>query len=92
MKLYKRVISGLRICFFNNYTEKNQNNAHFEEGTSEFPLPVPKRALEGKASGFVYTFPQLSKDPFLWESGACISYYLAFMPVSMIYMHICNHF
>ena len=32
---YKRVISGFRVCFFNNCIEKNQNKTHFEEGTSE---------------------------------------------------------
>ena len=35
---YKIVISGFRICFFNNCIEKNQNKTHFEEGTSEFRL------------------------------------------------------
>ena len=33
---YKIVISGFRVCFFNNCIEKNQNKTHFEEGTSEF--------------------------------------------------------
>ena len=36
-KWYKRVISGFRVCFFNNCIEKNQNKTHFEEGTSESP-------------------------------------------------------
>ena len=31
---YKRVISGFRVCFFNNCIEKNQNKTHFEEGSS----------------------------------------------------------
>ena len=30
---YKRVISGFRVCFFNNCIEKNQNKTHFEEGS-----------------------------------------------------------
>ena len=33
----KRVISGFRVCFFSNCIEKNQNNTHFKEGTSESP-------------------------------------------------------
>ena len=37
---YKRVISGFRVCFFNNCIEKNQNKTHFEEGTSESPPPL----------------------------------------------------
>ena len=35
MKLIQIVISGFRVCFFNNCIEKNQNKTHFEEGTSE---------------------------------------------------------
>ena len=31
---YKIVISGFRVCFFNNCIEKNQNKTHFEEGSS----------------------------------------------------------
>ena len=33
---YKLVISGLRVCFFNNCNciEENQNKSHFEEGSS----------------------------------------------------------
>ena len=30
--------SNFRVCFFNNYIEKNQNKTHSEEGTSESPL------------------------------------------------------
>ena len=30
----KIVISGFRVCFFNNYIEKHQNNTYFEEGPS----------------------------------------------------------
>ena len=29
---YKRVISGFRVCFFNNFIEKNQNETHCEGG------------------------------------------------------------
>ena len=32
---FKRVISGFRVSFFNNCIEKNQNQTHFGEGTSE---------------------------------------------------------
>ena len=30
----KIIISGFRVCFFNNFIEKNQNKTHFEEGSS----------------------------------------------------------
>ena len=33
---FKRVISGFRVCFFNNCIEKNQNKTHFEEGMFGF--------------------------------------------------------
>ena len=32
---FKRVISGFRVCCFNNCIEKNQNQTHFEKDTSE---------------------------------------------------------
>ena len=34
---YKRVISGFRVCFFNNCFQKNQNKTHFEEGPQNGP-------------------------------------------------------
>ena len=37
MKLIKRrVISGFRVCYFNDFIEKNQNKTHFEEGFSSY--------------------------------------------------------
>ena len=35
---YKRVISGFRTCFFNNYIEKNKNKTNFEEGSSSHTI------------------------------------------------------
>ena len=44
-----RVISGFRVCFFNNCIEKNQNKTHFEGGTSKFPAPLPLEQEERTA-------------------------------------------
>ena len=35
---YKIVISGFRVCFFNNCIEKNQNKTNIEEGSSSHTI------------------------------------------------------
>ena len=52
---YKRVISGLRVCFFNNFIEKNQNKTHFEKGSCSH---TSLREGSGYQNGWIF-----GKDP-----------------------------
>ena len=78
---YKRVISGFRVCFFNNCIEKNQNKTHFEEGSSSH---TSLRDRSRYQIGWIFrkvtnsSWPQPptpQNGPHLWISCACISYY-----------------
>ena len=78
---FKRVISGFRVCFFNNCIEKNQNKTHFEEGSSSH---TSLRDGSGYQNGWIFGKvpnghwpPAPQNGPYLWKSCAYISYYRA---------------
>ena len=82
---YKIVISGFRVCFFNNYIEKNQNNTQFEECASSH---TSLRDGSSYQIGWKDSKRQLTPTPYPLEWSpsleimcrACISYYLALVP------------
>ena len=91
---FKRVISGFRVCFFNNCIEKNQNKTHFEEGSSSHTslrdgLWYKNRWISGKVQNGSWPPPAPQNGPYLWKSCAlCMHFILSGIHTSL---HICNH-
>ena len=94
MKLIRKSNFSVQGMFFNNCIEKNQNKTHFEEGSSSHTSLRDRsryqiRWIFRKVSNSSWSppTPTSQNGPHLWQSSACISYYLALVP-SLIYLTI----
>ena len=80
MKLIQK--SNFRVCFFNNWIEKNQNNSHSDEGfSSHTSLRDGSHYQIGWIFGKVLICnwpppPTPQKGPHIWKSCARISYFI----------------
>ena len=74
---------------FNNCIEKSQNKTLLKKALlNPPPLPlemfrvtVENRWFFGKGPNGIWPSPTPQNGPFLWKSCACISYYLALIPI-----------
>ena len=97
MKLIQIVISGFRVCFFNNCIEKNQNKTHFEEGMCmHFILSGPHASLHicnhiHYKKKLQHNFPKMRGKKFISFGSGTLPLPVAYEPNSpMLWQNVKN--